>query len=215
MMRAILFIVAALMLAASGIIQGAWANRWGVSTELEAAVARLERVPTNVGEWRAYDDDEPQDIGDEELARAEVLGHISRIYHHRTKGEVNMLLLCGRPGPIAAHTPDICFPGEGFKLEGDAKSVRVAQADFRMIQVVKHSLLPEHLHVFWSWSSGDGWSTPNNPRITFAGSKFLYKLYVVRRPEKPDGPVKDDPAVEFLEVLLPILNEHLSLAAQE
>ena len=212
-MRAILLIVALLMLAASGIIQGFWTDRWGASTQLAEAVARLERVPRYVGEWGADPKKDPP-ISDEELENAEVVGHLSRIYHHPTKGDVNLLLLCGRPGPIAVHSPEICFPGEGFNLEG-GESVRVAKAEFRMIRVGKNKLLPEHLRVFWSLSSGNGWSTPEDPRLTFVGSRFLYKLHVVRRLEKPDEPVKDDPTVEFLQVLLPILDEHLSLAAQE
>jgi hypothetical protein len=211
MMRAISLIVAVLLLATSGIVQGLWTDRWGVSTELEAAAARLETIPMVVGEWHA---EEERPISDEELTKAEALGHISRTYRHRIKGEVDLLLLCGRPGPIAVHTPDICFRGNGFKLEGDAKSVPMAQGDFGMIRVGKAKLLAEHLRVFWSWNSGKGWSVPKNPRITFAGNKFLYKLYVVRT-EKPDESVNDDPAVEFLQILLPTLEKHLSLAAPE
>jgi hypothetical protein len=211
MMRAIPLIVAVLLLATSGIVHGLWTDRWGVSTELEAAAARLESVPMVVGDWHA----EARTIPDEELIKAEVLGYISRSYRHPTKGEMNVLLLCGRPGPIAVHTPDICFPGNGFKLQGDAQSVRVAQADFHMIRLSKAKLLPEYLRVFWSWSSGNGWSAPANPRFTFAGNKFLYKLYIVHRRENPEEPVKDDPALEFLEELLPSLEKHLSLAAEE
>jgi hypothetical protein len=211
MMQAIPLIAAVLLLATSGIFQGLWTDRWGVSTELESAARRLENVPMVVGDWHA----EARTIPDEELTKAEVLGYISRSYRHPTMGEVNLLLLCGRPGPIAVHTPDICFPGNGFKLEGKTESVSVAQADFRMVRLSKAKLLPEYLRVFWSWSSGNGWSAPASPRFTFGGNKFLYKLYIVHRREKPEEPVKDDPALEFLKELLPTLEKHLLLAAEE
>ena len=32
---------------------------------------------------------------------------------------VGVLLLCGRPGPVSVHTPDLCFPGAGFQEAGE------------------------------------------------------------------------------------------------
>ena len=48
---------------------------------------------------------------------AGAVGQISRVYTNPTKGlTVSVLLLCGLPGNISTHTPDVCYPGAGYTL---------------------------------------------------------------------------------------------------
>src|SRR5207248_510559 len=52
---------------------------------------------------------------------AQVAGALSRRYTHRyTHAAATVLILCGRPGPVSVHTPDVCYSGAGF-TPGPAK----------------------------------------------------------------------------------------------
>ena len=62
----------------------------------------------------------------------------------------------------------------------------------------------EHLRIFWAWRApGGGWAAPGNPRLTFARSPALYKLYVIRQMASPDEELETDPALDLISRLLP------------
>jgi hypothetical protein len=69
----------------------------------------------------------------------------------------------------------------------------------------------EDLRIFWSWQApGGDWSAPENPRLTFARSPALYKLYVIRpilMHKTPDEKLDTDPALDFIRRLLPELKD--------
>jgi hypothetical protein len=65
------------------------------------------------------------------------------------------------------------------------------------------SSLPAFLRVFWSWNANGRWQASWGPRLEFARSAALYKLYVVRRMNTPDEPFENDPAAQLLGLLLP------------
>ena len=77
--------------------------------------------------------------------------------------------------------------------------------DFRKSNVATPTLL----RVFLSWGHKGVWSVPANPRFTFGGKSYLYKLYVVREMAKADEPLEQDPATELIKDLIPQLQEKL------
>jgi hypothetical protein len=93
----------------SAAVAGLWTGRWGSSRALQDAVARLDEVPLTLGEaW----DGQPEELSDQEVAVAEIDGYVRwRYVNRRTGAVVSMLLVCGRSGPVAAHTPDVCYAG--------------------------------------------------------------------------------------------------------
>src|ERR1700693_1782330 len=95
-----------------GALEGVWTDRWGRSTELQSAVARLENVPLDLGEWKGKN----LDLDADQVAGAQLSGYLYRQYVHKPTGNtVSILLVCGRPGPISVHTPDVCYRGAGFE----------------------------------------------------------------------------------------------------
>ena len=142
-----------------------------------------------------------------------------RFTENRRDGRaLNVLLVCGRPGPISVHTPDICYapesgyaflpgePGPGPLAYGSpSRSAETWRGDF----IKQNSVTPSGLRIFWSWSIGDGWKAPTNPRLAFARSRFLYKLYVIRETSGTAGPAEDDPGGNFLKDFLPELDRAL------
>jgi len=63
------------------------------------------------------------------------------------------------------------------------------------------------LRIRWSWSRGGSWQAPDNPRLTFAGSSVLYKLYVIVYMDDVKESVKEDPGNDFIRALLPELQK--------
>src|SRR5438045_1400994 len=86
---------------AAGVVHGLWTNRWSDHAVLEAAGARLREVPRGIGDWTGED----QEIDPDRLARAEAAGSLLRTYTGPDGQKVSVVLLCGRFGPLAVHTP--------------------------------------------------------------------------------------------------------------
>jgi Protein of unknown function (DUF3485) len=179
------------LLVASGLVRGHLTGRWGASGELASAVARLGRVPTSIGEWEGRD--VPMDP--RQIDRAGIQGYLSRSYRNARDGrEVTILLVCGLPGPIAVHTPDICYRGAGYESDSDpvaaapgpagAAPGRFLGARFRKAGAA----VPETLDILWAWNAGAAWEAPGQPRAAFAGRPWLYKAYqITRRDETATG----------------------------
>jgi hypothetical protein len=150
-----------------------------------------------------------------QLEMAEVAGYCWRHYTNcRTRQKVSILLICGRPGPISVHTPDVCYGGAGYNVVGSLEHYTTespaGSADFTTACFCKPGPVAEPLRIFWAWSVGRRWAAPDNPRFSFAGSAALYKLYVIRPLASADEPLNDGVSVEFISALLPELQNCLS-----
>jgi hypothetical protein len=195
-----------LLLAAYGVAEGLWTDRWNTSRAAEIAAARLAGVPSTVGEWEGEDSEMDARV----VALAELKGYVQRKYTHReTGGVVSVLLLCGKPGPISVHTPDICFQGQGYVMAAPAQRRGVEAgglaAEFWQGRFEhKGALVPEATTALWAWSADGRWQAPDNPRFHFARSGALFKLYVMRSVVEAGGQPAADPALDaFLAAFLP------------
>ena len=196
----------------SGLVHGSWTNRWETSQELELAVSRCERLPMLLGDWRGRES--PADTC--AIKAAGLDGCLSRQYENRKSGAtVSLLLVCGRPGPVSVHTPDICYPGAGYEMVQErpvrfsggstAQRAEFLGADF----VNDQSFPPDRLRVHWSWTATGNWGVPANPRIAFASHRYLYKMYLVTHVVGESPSFDDERVNEFLGVLIPALKDAL------
>ncbi len=212
MIRILLLFAACSLLLLSGLTQGFWTGRWELSHAVDDAVTRLEAVPLTIGDWKGS----VREIPTAEIKGARVNGHLACQFVNRRKRQaVNVLLVCGRPGPVSVHTPDICYQGAGytmtagpdpFTMSVGSEEVGLHTAVFRKEGVA----VPTELRIYWAWNASGHWQAPGNPRWTFARSPVLYKLYVVREMEaKGASRQEQDPAVDFMKVFLPALNQAL------
>lgn len=215
MSRTIPVLAAGICLALSGIVSGVWTNRWGASAELLEAARRcdeLGRECPNVGDWKSQPMEPPSK---EALRIAQIAGYASIRYVNSSGAEVSVLLICGPPRHVSVHTPEICFPGAGFKEVGDKRKQPIKppdspEAEFWVSQFGKELPDSTSVRVYWAWSVGGNWKAAQNPRLAFARSSYLYKLYVVQPLSKVDAPLSDDPGQAFLRVLLPELQKRLA-----
>jgi hypothetical protein len=204
--------------AALGVVHGVSTDRWRPSGELEVALAGLGRVPARFGDWAGEDlPSEP-----ETMARAGIKGWVFRRYHNpRTREAVSVLLVCGRGGPISAHTPDVCYAGSGYRQLVDQDLTEVewgggGRSAFWTTRFAKPGgVVPTQLEVSWAWSrDGRTWEAPQNPGLVLARAPALYKLYVVRQFVPGTRGESADTCQAFLRRALPDLRQALAPEAQ-
>ena len=203
-------LTAVAILLAIGAIHGLWTDRWAISAEPEASAAKLSGVPMTVGDWQS----EPLVISPRELERGAIVDYVGRLFVNvRTKSRLQVFLVCGRPGPISVHTPDICFEGAGYHMTSAPVKISLESlppSEFWQVKFVKQGAEPQqNLRVFWGWTSDGQWEAPDNPRLEFARSKALFKLYVIHDLPRPGLPPDKDPSLDLLRVLLPELQKCL------
>jgi len=208
-----LLIVAALALGSAGAIHGLRTDRWGTASVVTEAASRLDAIPDRVEDWTSR----PAEIEARQLEIAQVVGHLSRRYRHEASGrEVLILIVCGRSGPIGAHSPDVCYEGAGFRMV-DAPIRRVLErplvpAEFFYAAATRPEPRLQHLALWWAWSpDGKRWEAPANPRVHFAREPALFKMYAIRVLDDPKqnlGP--EDPVLRLLDKLLPQVKNALS-----
>lgn len=179
--RLVVVLSALALIAVAGAVDGYFSQRW-VSTELlHEASAALHDLPLTIGEWEGTEGE----INPQQLKIAEATGALYRVYRHRTTQEsFSVMLLCGPHGPISLHPPTVCFVGAGWNLtaapesqdyiEGKSPGCQFWQAKFdRSGDLRREAILTD-----WSWNNGQGWKASTDPRFEFAGSPYLFKLYV-------------------------------------
>ena len=186
-------VMAALILTA-GTIHGRWTNRWARATELQHAVDHLGKLPLTLGDWEGRENvlDENQQ---KMYAASQAVAWVTRRYVHRVTGEsLSLLVLCGPPGPTAAHSPEACYPGGGMGLSGPLEleefeyGTPPAKAVFQVGNFRRADAASSMgLRIYWSFRGGSNWEVPENTRLSFARYPALYKIYVVREMAMAEG----------------------------
>jgi hypothetical protein len=198
------------LLGATGWLHGQWTDRWGEPSDVSAAANALPSVvPLAFGDW------EGRDITREEsevVYRANSPQIVRRYVNRTTGAAVGFLLTCGRPSSmIIEHTPKTCYSELGYEEVGDGRRLQVGPNDKRS-DFFSHTFIKSmpttttRVRLLWSWSDGRSWSFPERPRIAFARTPVLYKIYVTREMLSEDEPIADDPLLSFLETMLPHIN---------
>src|SRR5262245_47984638 len=104
-------LVAALLLLVCGLAHGLWTERWSPSEALHHAAARVERVPMEIGPWKAT----AVETDSAAFFQAGALKYWARSYvDENRKTPVLVILMCGRAGRMAVHTPEVCYRGAGY-----------------------------------------------------------------------------------------------------
>jgi hypothetical protein len=201
------------MLVLTGVVHGLWTNRWSLSQEPAGSAARLDSVAWTLADWQGV---ETEPLSAQTLAVGEIDGYLSRIYRNQRTGKtVSVLVVCGRPGPIAAHTPEICFVGTGqemvskvrhtVQLGSDPPRLDCYVGEFRRTS----SGLVSYSRAIWAWGARGVWTVSDQPRLTYAWEPVLYKMYVMRSLDKANEPLDTDPLMDFLKVFMPELQRNL------
>jgi hypothetical protein len=199
-------LIGSVALVICGIVHGYWTDRWAPPVEVTEAAERLNALPLKLGVWEG--EVEPVKPGE---AGAGVAGCIRRRYIHRQTGEtISLFLVCGRPGPVSIHTPDVCYGANGFLVHTPSRYEFGPGDSMWKADATRTSATEEiHLRLYWGWNDGSVWRAATDPRVEFAHRPVLYKLYVVRELSGSDASRRGEPCEEFLHTLLPVLRKVL------
>jgi len=211
-----LAVVVALTLA-GGVLEGRIRNRWGPSETMRAAAKKLEDVPRHFGvpqndRWQLLSSDT---MSDGTIEMLECTGYIVRSYVNKTTGaEVSFFVIVGPAGPIAVHTPEICFSSQDYKTRDNRDHVAITDAQGQEDQfwalTFKTKSIPEDLlRVYYAWGTGNRWSAPNEARFAFAGQPYLYKIQVSSRLPAGTDLKTDDTCQKFLTDFVPVVGQYL------
>ena len=211
MARYLPFAVAVMLLAASGVIEARRVSSNAGSATLAACAGKLRRVPTAIRDWSGSDlaiDRRAEEMGG-------ITASLSRRYENSRGEVVSVMLVVGRPGPISVHTPEVCYAGAGFQQKSPATKIHLISengafsdelwsVDFRR----PGNLPSRDIRIYYGWNFEGDWSAASNPRLEYAGSGALFKIYIVGPPPlgAPEG---DSPGLRFARLFLPELRAAL------
>src|SRR5580765_3646194 len=117
-----LFVAFAVVLV-SGLAHGVWTQRWQPARELEEACTRLYAVPLKAGPWQGNNLEGDPDA----FRQARAAGYWTRRYSKdAADAPITVILMCGRAGHMAVHTPDICYRGAGYEMLGEPVKENIA-----------------------------------------------------------------------------------------
>ena len=198
------------MTVAVGIVHGRWTNRWGHRPDIVSASERLGNLPLVIGDWQAKKND-PLDPA---VARMlQCAGSANRVYENaRTGDRVAVAVLLGPSGPIAVHTPEICYSSRDYRIAQDRKRWKVVEADepgdeFWDLRMKGKDVSAAPFRVLYGWTKEKYWNASANPRFSYGGSPYLYKLQLAG--PVPEEGQSNDPCREFLAAFLPVLRKHM------
>lgn len=203
-----------MLILGTGVLHGLQTDRWGESAKVLAAAERLNSIPTSFGNWTS----EATEIPEDQLKIAEALGHFARQFRNSETGEVvNIMILCGRPGPISVHPPTVCFVGAGWQLEAEPKTISLSAAlqeksaeslwNTRFVRSVDG--VPVRINTSWGWNSAGEWQAYENARLKTAGAPYLYKMYATIPVSVETESVESDVLERFWRDFLPLVDEAL------
>jgi len=213
-MRFLLVILTFAAVILPGLAHGVWSCRWAWSNEPFASAEKLKHVPLFFADWDAKEIKIPT----AQIKQSEVAGFLARRYTHRfTRNQIQVFLACGRPGPVSLHTPDICYAGAGYRMEGTQSKTTVKgngsspPAEFFTATFQKpNPTNPVKIKIYWSWSTNGAWQAPAYPRLTFARHPALYKLYVISpRTTSEEASEEEETSKIFIKKLLLHLQKSL------
>ena len=199
MIRTSTFILIVGLIVAGAAVHGAATQRWSAFEPDQARTERLHAFEVRHADWTS--EPVPTDMPTNERSTA-----TSRRYFSPSLNRVSVVtFISGIPGSVAAHTPDVCYPGSGYKtlrapkkesmeLPGGGTAMMYV-ADFEKKTATKH----DRARVRWTWVADGGWVAPDNPRWQFATQltrvPVLYKVYIVTSlPEEGEERPEDDAA---------------------
>lgn len=213
MPRLLAIVLAAGLLALGGVVHGMYSERWQTSSALEDAMIRVPEMPLEFDGWVG----EAQPVDSAEYAQAGARAHWARTYRKNGK-EFLVILMVGRAGRMAVHTPEVCYRGAGFDLQNSPTPFTVRTStgselgSFWSATFVKPGTAGAELQLLWSWSDGHLWDAPQSARWKFRGQPALYKMYVSQETSGLAADAGSKNRDEFLRAFLPILNRTLEVS---
>jgi hypothetical protein len=205
---------AVVALVACGLVHGLWTDRWEPAADGTAAVARFDGLPLSAGDW--HGEGVPASVRETQG----LSGYLARRYVNSQTGEaVTLALMCGPPRVVSIHTPDACYASSGYEVATPGKVAAPGSAppaEFWTTEMVRTRAAEQtRLRIFYAWNATGAWVASDNPRVDYAGTRGLCKLYLLRELPSARAALADDPCLDLFERLQPELQKCLFPTASD
>jgi hypothetical protein len=178
------FLVFLVLLSATlvvGFVHGRITDRWGVRPDAQRAAIQLSpELPSECGSWTMR---KQQELPPEVVRILQKPTYINRAYvHQQTGDEINVFVLVGHPGPVAVHSPEVCYSSRDYTASGNRERTTVKLSTGQAHDFWKLPLKPngnfqgDPIEVYYAWSTGSKWEAAERPRFGYGGLPHLYKL---------------------------------------
>ena len=207
-------VAAVVVIGVSTFLQGQYSERFGKHRPeaLQGFTSRLDAVPRVIGDWKGQD----MPIDPREFKASGCDGCVSRDFVNEVTGEkVSLFLVSGTARHVTIHTPDWCYRGAGFTMDGAKQQFTFDTVDMTpppeaiTARFSKHEVHHmQRLQIFWTFTADGNWQGPLQPKPAFAGEPALYKVYLITPLSDEEGS-DGTAAIRFAEEIFPVLNETL------
>jgi hypothetical protein len=148
----------------------------------------LTGFPKKLGDWECVS---------EEALKPEVertlrcYGYLNRVYWNSQTGtRVTLAILYGPRGPMAVHTPEICYSSRGRIPDGEPREQAprgaVSGNSFWRLGFKLPRSESSDIDVWYAWSDGSEWIASSYPRYWTTDSLFKIQL---AGPSAPSGEI--------------------------
>ena len=201
----------------SGIIHGRIRYRWGPPEEIQNVGKKLTQFPKKFGDWECESEEEMDRTAVQML---ECTDYFSRKYNKTQTGDrVDMAVILGPAGPIAVHTPEVCYSSRAFTIQEKRHRVAINREDagdkdgpddeFWTLTFRSNDVAGRPLATYYAWSTGGRWVASGEARYEFAGFPYLYKIQLASFPNQSDLEAGIDPCRKFLKDFVPVMEDYL------
>jgi hypothetical protein len=178
--------LAAAFLLAVGVYHGVATDRWSGLTAENPAQWHAN-APLELGDWKG--EMLPRDADDD--PNTGVLH--CRFVQTTSNRWVVTAVTSGRGGRVSIHNPEHCYLGSGYRVVDSIhlESLALPEGDARFWSghfQKKKATGMESIRIYWGWSADGRWMAPEYPRLFFAGTPRLHKLYMIHPVTGNDSP---------------------------
>ena len=193
MKRISIFLMTAILIAAGALVHGATTHRWSLLAPPPSRAEAIHAGVLRLGE--ASQEDVPSELPVKERSRV-----TCRRYNFAADpGTLVVSITSGPSGAVSTHTPDVCYPGSGYKTVQSPKKETVdlpggAKAGIMVaVYEKKTATTVDRQRIRWAWSAAGEWEVPDNARLHYLRTGELYKLYIVTpEPAREDGRIDSE-----------------------
>lgn len=179
MTRIIAGIAAFILIVAGAVVHGAATHRWaGLNPEASKSASVLSYT-LRLGDYEA------SDIPSEMPVKERSSVACRRYSSASGKPTMVVSITSGPPGAVSTHTPDVCYPGSGYKTAKAPKKETIELANGRTATCYvaefekKTATSFERQRIRWAWTINGTWNVPDYARFAYLRSPELYKIYIV------------------------------------
>lgn len=216
-MNKVIILIAIVLTGAIGFAHRAFSSG-GLNDGVTISQEKIDELPAEIGTWTLTG---REAIGGTalDLLQCQASGNLA--YQNPVDdAKVVVTLMSGPAGPLAAHTPEVCYSSKAYVIQSDTELLELSINDgtkpqLRVVNLVPRNDNHQPLTVVYGWHDGTDWRAPPPmwSRWEYGGTKSLVKIQVAIATDGNSSVAstanRREQVEKFLQTLLPVINQHL------